>query len=95
MLHTVGKRGLNARKMSSHHHEQRRLHQILKTIIYFYNSLKDDQELFLNDNVIKTISKYQAKYKTERSSTDKLKELNWDTVEFVDLLDSNSRHVCV
>ena len=58
------------------------------------NSLEKDKE-YLNDNIVHTIGKYQAKFKSERSSTDKLKELNWDIVELVDLMDNNSKFMSV
>ncbi|XP_072039679.1 uncharacterized protein [Amphiura filiformis] len=55
----------------------------------FENFEKD--KTFLKDILNTTVKKYQTKFKNDKSSTEKLKELNWEIVELVDLLEQNDK----
>ncbi len=54
----------------------------------------NEEKIFLEEHLTKSVNKYRTKFQNEHSSTEKHKELNWEIVESVQLLDSNEKFVC-
>ena len=55
-----------------------------------FQHLEEDKG-YLKESLNKAVKKYQDKFQREKASTEKLKELNWDIAELVDLSESATK----